>query len=295
MIKRSLIFTSPATLSLRLKQLLYSPKNSNGEQRSIPIEDIGVIIIENQQIVMTIPLITALSKANVAVIFCNSEHYPQTMLHNLDSNSLQGEILRSQLSAGEVIKKQLWKQVITAKIKNQAALLKKYSKNYELLKPLYSNVKSGDVDNREGIAAKIYWQQLFGASFVRNRGANGANSLLNYGYTVLRAAITRSLFAAGLYPALGIFHHNRSNAFPLADDMMEPFRPFVDETVYQLSLQEKTELNNESKQALIKVLSCDVCYGTLLRPLSIGLSLTMASLARCYTQKGSKLTLPTFL
>ena len=154
------------------------------------------------------------------------------------------------------------------------------------------NVKSGDSDNREGIAARLYWGALFGEGFTRDRNEPGINSLLNYGYTVLRVATARALVSAGLTPSLGIFHHNRSNAFPLADDLMEPYRPFVDEIVYHLCEEGQLELNKETKVKILGILTCDTYFPNVTRPLQIGLSLTMASLAKCYAGKQKQLSLP---
>ena len=214
------------------------------------------------------------------------------MLLNLDTNVTQGQTLRNQMNAGEVLKKQLWKQIIEAKIRNQAYLLNKVGCEGNILRPYYSNVKSGDTDNREGIAARIYFQELFGSEFVRDRNLPGINALLNYGYTILRAAVARSLISSGLFPALGIYHHNRSNAFPLADDVMEPYRPYVDEIVYDLSMQGKLEINKETKADLISVLYADTHFEKVVRPLSVGLSLTASSLAKCYSKDESKIKFP---
>ncbi len=292
MLKRTLVFSNPMYLSLKNRQLVMAYKDTPDETSTIPIEDIGVVLIEHQQVSMTMPLLNALSADNVQVVFCDNKGMPSSMLVGLDSNNTQGETLRNQIACGEVLKKQLWKQIVEAKIRNQAALLDKVGQRGDVLKPFYTNVKSGDTDNREGIAARIYFQHLYGADFVRDRTALGANSLLNYGYTILRAAVSRALVSSGLFPAIGIFHHNRSNAFPLADDMMEPYRPFVDEVVYDLAMQGRAELTKETKADLIMVLYADTCFENAMRPLSVGLSMTTASLARCYAKETNRLTLP---
>lgn len=292
MIKRTLVFTSPSVLSLKNAQLVIAKKEQPDEKRTVPIEDIGVVMIENPMVSITIPLLNALSDNNVAVIICDQRGMPNAMLQNLETNNCQGEVLRNQLAVGEVMRKQLWKQIVESKIRNQARLLTKLGYDGDVLKPYYSNVKSGDGDNREGIAARIYWTELFGAGFVRDRNLPGANALLNYGYSVLRAATARALMSSGLLPAIGIFHHNRSNVFPLADDMMEPYRPFVDEEVYHLVSQGKDVLIPETKAALLQILCCDTRFKSTTRPLSIGLSLTMSSLAKCYAKEQSTLSLP---
>ena len=292
MLKRSLVFMHPATLSLRNGQMVIIRKEIPDDNLTVPIEDIGLVMINHAMVSLTIPLLNALTEQNVAVIFCNEKGMPASMLYNLQGNTTQGETLRNQLEAGEVLKKTLWKQIIEAKIKNQAALLNKMGKEGSILKPLYTNVKSGDSDNREGIAARLYWTALFGRDFIRDRNIPGINSLLNYGYSVLRAAVTRALVSSGLFPALGIFHHHRSNAFPLSDDLMEPFRPFVDEIVFELTAQGEAELNIATKSRLIRVLYVDTYFSKITRPLSVGLSITMASLAKCYAKEQKKLVVP---
>lgn len=292
MLKRTLCFTTPLQLSLRNAQMVITIKGNPDEGQTVPIEDIGMVIIENQMVNITIPLMSALIDNGVAVILCDKKGMPHAMLQNLEGNSLQGEYLRNQISIGEVMRKQLWKQIIESKIRNQASLLDKLHGNGDILKPLYSNVKSGDSDNREGLAARLYWNALFGSDFVRDRNLGGINALLNYGYTVLRAATARALISAGLTPSLGLFHHNRSNAFPLADDMMEPFRPFVDETVYRLYDANKLQIDKDTKFELLSCLSCDTHYPKVKRPLQIGLSITMSSLAKCYANEQKKLSLP---
>lgn len=292
MIKRTLVFSSPSVLSLKNAQLVISLKEMPDEKRTVPIEDIGVVLIEHPMVSVTIPLLNALSDNNVAVVICDQRGMPNAMLQNLETNSCQGEVLRSQLAVGEVMRKQLWKQIVESKIRNQSRLLSKLGYHGDVLKPYYSHVKSGDSDNREGIAARIYWTELFGPGFVRDRNLPGINVLLNYGYSVLRAAVARALMSSGLLPAIGLFHHNRSNAFPLADDMMEPYRPFVDEVVFDLALQGCGELNQNTKGALLQVLCCDTYFQKTMRPLSIGLSMTMASLVKCYAKELSELSLP---
>ena len=292
MLKRTLVFSNPITLSLRNCQLVLAYKDDPNNKQTIPIEDIGVIIIDHQQVSITIPLMNALVEGNVQVVVCNDHGMPSAMLQSFEGNNLQGEILRNQIGVGEVLKKQIWKQIVEAKIKNQAALLNKVGRNGDLLKSYYQNVKSGDTDNREGIAARIYFSELFGELFVRDRSLSGINLLLNYGYTILRAATARSLVSSGLLPAIGIFHHNRSNAFPLADDIMEPYRPYVDEIVYDLAMQGRLELTKNNKADLIKVLYADTQFVKVTRPLSVGLSLTSASLAKCFAKEQVKLSLP---
>lgn len=292
MLKRSLVFENPVILRLKDKQLVVSFKELPDEKRTIPIEDIGFVLINHPMVSISMPLLNELASNNIAVVFCDEKGLPQSMLLNFDSNLTQGKIISEQLVAGEVLKKNLWKQIIVSKIKNQSLLLNKLGLDGESLKPLYMNVKSGDSDNKEGIAARLYFKTLFGKEFTRDRNAGGINAFLNYGYAILRAATVRAALSSGLFPALGIFHHHRSNAFPLADDIMEPFRPFVDEIVYDLFLQNQSELTKENKGKLIASLYCDTYYEKVTRPLSVGLSITMASLAKCYINEHKTLNLP---
>ncbi|MCM1151380.1 MAG: type II CRISPR-associated endonuclease Cas1 [Alistipes sp.] len=292
MLKRSLFFSTPFCLSLRNGQMIVHTKEAPEMQKSIPIEDIGVIVLEHQQTTITLPLLNALSDNNVAVIFCGDNRMPNAMLMNLDSNKTQGESYRAQVEASEPLKKGIWKQIVEAKIRNQAALLRKLGKDGDKLKPYYMNVKSGDADNREGIAAKIYWTELFGRDFVRSREGEEPNNLLNYGYTILRAAVARSLMGSGLLPAFGIFHRNRYNAFPLADDLMEPYRPYVDEIVHGLHAAGRSQLTKEVKGELLRILFADTRFDKVQRPLDVGLTFTSASLAKCFAGTQKKILYP---
>lgn len=292
MLKRTLVFTNPMILRLRNSQLVIAFKDFPSETSTVPVEDIGCVIIENQEIDISIPLLNALTDNNVQVVFCNDKSMPNSMLLNLDSNITQGETLRNQIAAGEVLKKQMWKQIVEAKILNQSHLLSQLGFNGDKLKQYYQNVKSGDIDNREGAAARLYFKELYGDSFVRDRFQPGINALLNYGYTILRAAVSRSLVGSGLFPAIGIFHHNRSNAFPLADDMMEPYRPYVDDIVYHLTMRGLTELTKDVKAELISVLYADTYFKTVKKPLSVGLSISSASLVKCFAKNETKLSFP---
>lgn len=272
--------------------MVIKAKDDSGASTSVPVEDIGFVILENQEISITMPLLNALADNNAAVVVCSDRFMPNAMFMNLDSNSTQGESFRAQLSASEPMKKGLWRQTVEAKIKNQAALLSKLGKDGDLLKPYYQNVKSGDSDNREGVAAKLYWNELFDGEFMRFRTGPSPNEMLNYGYTVLRAAVARSLMGSGLLPAIGIYHRNRYNAFPLADDVMEPYRPFVDEIVFGLYANGEDSLNKYSKSEILKLLYVDTFFENVTRPLDIGLSITTSSLAKCYNGLQKRISYP---
>lgn len=292
MIKQTLMFTSPVSLSLKDQQMVIIFKD-NKDTVSRPIEDIGFVIIENPQVSISIPLLNELADNNVSVVFCDKKMMPKTMLMTLEGNTTQQESYKYQIDASAPMKKNIWKQLVESKIRNQSLLLDKVGKNGEALKPYYMNVKSGDTDNREGAAAREYWGHIFDKGFKREREGLPPNNLLNYGYAILRAAVTRALIGSGLYPAFGVFHRNRYNAFPLADDVMEPYRPFVDEIVYHLYYDGAVcELDNQSKGKLLRVLFSDVKMGKVIRPLENALSLTTASLLRMYKGETDKLSLP---
>lgn len=263
--------------------------------RTIPVEDIGMVLLENQQISITMPLLNALADNNAAVIVCADMMMPNAMMLNLNSNSVQGERYRCQINASEPLKKNLWKQTVESKIRNQAALLDKLDKDGSVLKPYWQNVKSDDSDNREGTAAKIYWNALFGKEFTRLRTGDSPNEMLNYGYTILRAAVARALMGSGLFPAFGIHHRNRYNAFPLADDIMEPYRPFVDEIVFDLYANGERELTKDVKTEILKLLYVDTMFDKVSRPLEIGLSMTTASLFKCFAGEQKRVIYPLLL
>lgn len=291
MIKRTLLFTNPCRLSLKNCQLVVENLET-GEVKQAPIEDMGVIVIENQRTSISIPALNALSENNCGVVFCNARHMPVSMLMNLDSNSVQAEVYRFQTDASLPLKKGLWKQIVESKVRNQANLLNELGKDGNKLKPLYSNVKSGDADNREGIAARFYWDELLGEDFIRGRYGAEPNPLLNYGYSILRAGMARAIMGSGLFPAFGLFHKNRYNAFPLADDLMEPYRPYVDQLVYELLQKGETELTTSTKQVLLRVLFIDTSFKDMVRPLELALSITSASLVKCLKGEQKYLSFP---
>ena len=295
MIKQTLFFTTPVSLSLKYNQIEIRYKDVE-EVITRPIEDVGVIIVENQMVHFTIPLLNALADNNVAVIFCNAQCMPNTMLMPLESNAIQQEVYRFQIEASLPTKKRIWKDIIEFKIRNQAALLDLLGCDGKVLKPYYMNVLSGDSGNREGLAAKIYWQQMYGRLFNRDRNGEAPNSLLNYGYAILRAAVARALLGSGLFPAFGLFHRNRYNAFPLADDVMEPYRPFVDYAVYRIfERSPEACLDKEAKQSLVRVLFADVKMKDQIRPLQVALSMTTASLVRALKDKKESIIYPSFV
>jgi len=293
MLKRTLFFGNPYHLSSRHEQLVAANKNS-GEEKTIPIEDIGFIVFEHPQITFTQSVMQLLAENNTAVVFCDARHHPSSMLFHLDTHNLQAEIFRNQVQGSEPLKKQLWQQTIKAKIKNQAQLLDCVALDGEALHYLAKQVKSGDITGMEAKAARTYWPRLFPNGFVRDRYGSAPNPALNYGYAILRAAVARALAGSGLLSTLGIHHHNRYNAFALADDIMEPYRPYVDMAVNNMMDQDMNvaELGKNEKAYLLKILGMDVIIGNHKRPLMLALSLTTASLARCFSGNAKKITYP---
>lgn len=296
MIKRTLFFSNAVCLTLKNKQLLIQNKETH-EESSVPIEDIGFAIIENNQTYISIPAINALTENNASVIFCNEKHLPFSMTLPLDCNSIQNQLFTAQIEATLPVKKKCWKEIIEQKIKNQALVLEKYNIDSIKLKEYSSQVKSGDTTNREAIAAKLYWDLLIDVDWVRTRDGEYPNNLLNYGYAILRAAMARALIGSGLLPTLGIHHHNKYDAYALADDIMEPYRPYIDDEVLEYTKQnpECEEITIEFKKKILNVLTRDVNIGKLTRPFMIALTITSSSLAKVFTGEAEKLSLPEFV
>lgn len=295
MLKRTLFFSNPYHLSLQNKQLVIDSSDSLAHN-TVPVEDVGFVIFDHPQISFTMKLVEQLNAFNVGVVFCDSNHMPSSMLLPLDSNHIQTETFNLQVAASEPLKKGLWKQTIEAKITNQAQLLEKFGHRAQDIKNLARTVKSGDAENREGFAARLYWQRLMGKEFYRDRLGPPPNHFLNYGYSILRSAVARSLAGSGLLATLGIHHHNRYNSFCLADDIMEPYRPYVDEIVVELFRNHPGSftVEKEHKAELLKLMAIDVVIGEVKRPLMVALSITTASLARCFSGESRKITFPKF-
>ena len=296
MIKRTLFFSHAVCLSVRHKQLAIFSKETQ-EETLVPIEDIGFVIIENELVSLTIPLINELTSNNCAVIFCNEKHLPFSMTMPLDCNEIQSQLFSAQINAKLPVKKNCWKQIVEYKIKNQGLVLKKYDLNFARLVDFSKCVKSGDSTNMESQAAKFYWDNLFGKNWCRDRFGDFPNNYLNYGYAILRAAMARALVGSGLLPTLGIHHHNKYNAYCLADDLMEPYRPFIDDEVieYISTNPDDKEVGLEFKKRILKVLVRDVKMETLTRPMMVALSMTSSSLADALSNESEKLKLPDFV
>jgi CRISPR-associated protein Cas1 len=312
MIKKTLYFGNPTYLSLKNAQLVIKlpeiekndtlPDSFKTENvKTIPIEDIGIVILDNKQITITHGLIEALLDNNCALITCDSNRMPVGLLLPLAGNSVQNERFTAQIEASLPLKKQLWQQTVQAKIENQAFVLKEYrgAEVRNMLKWV-DEVRSGDADNLEARAAVYYWSNLF-ENFKRDREGEPPNNLLNYGYAILRAIVARALVASGLLPTLGIHHHNRYNAYCLADDIMEPYRPFVDKLVVEIvdvgtycNTPLSAELTKEMKTKLLQIPVLDVMINNQRSPLMIAVSQTTASLAKCFLGESRKIAYPSF-
>lgn len=311
MIKRTLYFGSPAYLSKKNEQLIIKypedeetkDDSENGykkrtNQNSIPIEDIGIVILDNQQITLTHGLLYSLIQNNCAVVTCNNTHHPIGLFLPLESNLEQSQRFQEQIKASVPLKKQLWQQTVSAKILNQAMVLAKRKKHCDNMKQWAKKVRSGDPDNLEARASNFYWKNLFPEelNFKREREGEPPNNLLNYGYAILRATIARGLVGSGLLPTLGIHHHNKYNAFCLADDIMEPYRPYVDDMVATIieNGEDFTELTPSIKKQLLSIPVIDVCIEGKTSPLMIGVQRTTASLNKCFSGEQRKIIYPEF-
>lgn len=298
MIKRILCFTNPAHLSLHLKQLVVEQTQADKTEtikHTIPIEDIGVVIMESPQITITQALMAALLENNCAVITCDSHHLPAGLLLPLDNHNLQSERFREQIYASEPLRKQMWQQTIVSKINSQAYVLRRQNIECRNMEMWAKSVRSGDSDNLEGRAAAYYWRNIFGDSdFVRGQFGDMPNGLLNYGYSIMRAMMARALVAAGLLPTLGIHHHSRYDAYCLADDIMEPYRAFVDLQVLDMWKRygDVEELSPALKKELLSLATIDVQIEAHRSPMMIAMQTTANSVQRCFSGVSRKIVYP---
>jgi CRISPR-associated protein Cas1 len=295
MIKKTICISNPSFLKKQDEQLVIE----QGENRqSIPIEDIGVLILDHWQITLTEACLSSMLSNGGVVISCSKSHHPDGIMLPVAGNALHEEILKSQIESSLPLKKQLWQQTIKTKILNQAALLQLQKINAEPLNHFAKNVRSGDPDNLEGRAAAYYWKNIFPTipDFKRDRGGLPPNHLLNYGYSLLRAVVARGLVSSGLHPAIGIHHANRYNAFGLADDIMEPYRPFVDQIVIGMLEEcgDVIDLVPETKRKLLEVLNIDVIMEEERKPLQLAVGKTCSSLVQCFKKERNKIIYPEF-
>jgi len=299
MLKRTLLIENRASISTKNLQLVIK---TDTKESTVPVEDIGFLVLDNPEIYISIPAMNLLIENNSALILCTANHLPNGMFLNLNSHHIQQEIFRNQIEASLPLKKQLWQQTIIEKIKNQGILLEQITKKKNHFEYLASKVQSGDTSNMEGVAASQYWKSFFDPNdtelvnqinFKRERFGNYPNNFLNYGYAILRAATARALSGSGLLNTLGIHHKSKYNAFALADDIMEPFRPIVDEKVFELMQKyDEEELNTQLKAELLQILTRTVYFKDEKSPLMVALQKTASSLQQCFSGERKKIKYP---
>jgi CRISPR-associated protein Cas1 len=293
MIKRTVLIENKASVTVKNQQLVIKTET---RESTVPIEDIGFIVLDHPEIYLSIPAMNLLIENNSAIIICGKNHLPNGMFLNLHSHHIQQEIFRNQIEASVPLKKKLWQQTIFEKITNQGILLEKIAYQKNSFNFLASKVLSGDTSNMEGVAASQYWKTFFDTydiKFKRERYGDYPNNFLNYGYAILRAATARSLSGSGLLNTLGIHHKNKYNAFALADDIMEPYRPLVDEKVFEIMQKyEKQELDSIIKSELLQILTRTVYFKDEKSPLMVALQKTASSLQQCYTGNRKKIKYP---
>ena len=295
MIKRIIDISEAAYVRLKHQQLVIEKQSEIVGQ--VPIEDLGVLILQHPAIVLTQQLIVACQKNKVVIVFCDEKHLPYSLILPIgEGHTLHNKILKQQMAISEPTRKRLWQKIVQHKIKEQEQTLVMLNKESTRLSFLSTQVKTGDSGNCEAIAAQAYWKLLFGKAFKRDADSDGVNSLLNYGYAIIRAAVARSVCGAGLHPTIGLFHTNQYNALCLADDLMEPFRPWVDYVVYQMaSTNSEVTINQQSKQALLGLMSEAVLYKKKTMPFMVALNYLMADLKRCYSDGIKTLPYPLLL
>ena len=295
MIKRIIDISDGAYVHLKNQQLVIEKQGEVVGQ--VPIEDLGVLILQHPAIVLTQQLIVACQKNKVVIVFCDEKHLPYSLILPIgEGHTLHNKILKQQMAISEPTRKRLWQKIVQHKIKEQEQTLVMLNKESTRLSFLSTQVKTGDSGNCEAIAAQAYWKLLFGKAFKRDTDLDGVNSLLNYGYAIIRAAVARSICGAGLHPTIGLFHTNQYNALCLADDLMEPFRPWVDYVVYQMaSTNSAVTINQQSKHALLGLMSEAVLYKKKTMPFMVALHYLMADLKRCYSNGIKTLPYPLLL
>ena len=296
MLKRTLFFGTGGKLSIKDSLLLYESSDSAVGKHSFAVEDIGFIVIESQQILITSYALNVLVENNVAVIICDTSHIPSGQLVPYSANTLSSAVVSSQLSSSDALRGRLWKQTIQAKLKNQASCLKRLNLEYKTLQVLSREVKNEDIDNKEAVGARFYFRQLgITEDFSRDRYGVPPNNALNYGYAILRAAAARAIVGSGMLCINGIHHCNQYNAFALADDIMEPYRPFIDEAIFSdRNCFNTDDLQREHKAKLLQLLAMDVKINGERRPLSNALTCTTASLSRCFMKEDKEIIYPEF-
>ena len=297
MITRSIYIGNPAYLKLKDEQLYIMDPETGQMKGKIPLEDLGLLMLDHWQITVSHQLIQKMMGNNVVVISCDAHHLPHGIMLPLHGHTEFSDRIKDQMEASEPLKKQLWKQTIECKIENQKEVLRRLGNYYEPMMDYRNNVKSGDLTNMEGIAAQHYWKYLISLDFLRQRYGDSPNQFFNFGYSVLRSIVARAIVETGLLPVLGIFHKNKYNPYCLADDMMEPYRPFVDWLVMDWLTRnpETEELTKEFKAHILQIAIKDVKIDGKTRPLMVAVKTTVSSLYKCYTGEKRQISYPELL
>lgn len=297
MLYRSIYIGNPAYLKLKDQQMKIVCPETKAEKGSVPVEDLGLLMLDHFQITISHQLIQWLMGNNVVIISCDAHHLPHGQMLPLHGNAIHSQRIKDQIEASEPLKKQLWKQTIECKIANQAAVLERLGTYSGPMYEYLNQVKSGDTSNMEGIAAQHYWKYLIHPDFLRERYGDSPNQFFNFGYSVLRSIVARAIVETGLLPVLGIFHKNKYNAYCLADDLMEPYRPFVDLLVIRWLEKnpEAEELTKEAKAYFLQIATKDVKIDEQVRPLLVAVKSTVSSLYKCYTGEKRQISYPKML
>lgn len=268
-------------------------ENDGGKQGRVPLDDIAAVIIHAHGVTWSTNLAVRLAERGAIAVLCAANHAPISYIAPIEGHFAQNERIRAQWEATLPARKRLWKHIVIAKLRMQASLLAAEGKEEAgALEHLARKVRSGDPENVEARGARRYWQALFGSGFRRDRSRDGANALLNYGYTVLRACVARSIIASGLHPSIGLHHANRLNAFALADDLVEPFRPLADAAVLQLTREDKNGVDGEAKRRLAALTAADMEVAGETTPMTSAVQRLCHSLAMSFQDRKAALALP---
>lgn len=294
MITRSIYIGNPAYLKLKDEQMYIMEPESGQMKGKVPVEDLGLLMLDHFQITISHQLIQKMMGNNVVVISCDAHHLPHGIMLPLHGHTEHSHRIKDQMEVSEPLKKQLWKQTVECKIENQKEVLRRLGNYYEPMSDYQANVKSGDSTNMEGIAAQHYWKYLISLDFLRQRFGDSPNQFFNFGYSVLRSIVARAIVEGGLLPVLGIFHKNKYNPYCLADDLMEPYRPFVDWLVmdWLTCNPDSEELSKEFKAHILNIATKDVKIDGLRRPILVAVKTTVSSLYKCYTGEKRLISYP---
>jgi CRISPR-associated protein Cas1 len=294
--KRTILIQNPAYLKLKLGQLKIIEPKTNVELGSIPCEDIGYLILENPQITISLQAIQTLQSYKTAIISCDEFHMPQGLMLPFEGHTQMQAHLRAQIACSEPLRKHLWRQIVASKIRNQQKVLKTLGKPFGQMDDYIKGLKTGDSTNKEGQAANFYWKHIL-QDFTRDRDGDMPNPLLNYGYSVIRSATARALVSSGLNPSIGVFHKSKYNAFCLADDLMEPYRPYIDYLVYDIYNHGRNKIDKLTptiKSQLLNIYNVDVNIDGKTKKLTEALKDSSSSFVQCLLQQKRKIKLPEF-